>query len=123
MRRELSVLLNGMYCGFSWRPPRRPAVAGRLVSFACALTVAFGIASGPASAYPCKPSDPPSVASGARTFVGRVQTQQKDCDPEPSRPARRGNADPMSFMFFIGIVVAVVLAPASLGRREEPRPE
>ena len=85
--------------------------------------LAFGISSGPASAYPCKPPDPPPVASGVRTLAGLVETQQKDCEPEPSRPAKRGNADPMSFMFFIGIVVAVVLAPASLGRREEPRPE
>jgi hypothetical protein len=123
MRRELSVLLNGMYCGFSWRPPRRPAVAGRLVSLACVLVLAFGISSGPASAYPCKPSDPPSVASGARTLVGRVETQQKDCDPEPSRPTRRGNADPMSFMFFIGIVVAVVFLPAALVRRENLPPQ
>jgi hypothetical protein len=29
----------------------------------------------------------------------------------------------MSFMFFIGIVIAVVLVPAALGRREEPPPE
>ena len=108
-----------MYCGFSWRPPRRPAVAGRLVSFACVLVLAFGISAGPASAYPCKPPDPSSAASGVRTLGGHVETQQRDCDAEPSRPARRGNADPMSFMFFIGIVVAVVFVPAALGRRED----
>ena len=36
------------------------------------------------------------------------------------RPAKRGNADPMSFMFFIGIVSAVVFLPAALGRRAGP---
>ena len=112
-----------MYCGFSWRPPRRPAVAGRLVSFACVLVLAFGISAGPAPAYPCKPPDPSSAASGVRTLVGHVETQQKDCDAEPSPPARRRNADPMSFMFFIGIVVAVVFVPAALGRREDLPPE
>lgn len=113
-----------MHCGSSWRPPRRPAVAGRLVSFACALILAFGISSGPASAYPCKPPDPPPVASGARTLTGLVQTQRKDCEPEAApRPAKRGNADPMSFMFFIGIVVAVVFLPAALVRRENLPPQ
>ena len=113
-----------MYCGFSWRPPRRTAFAGRLVSFACILILAFGISAGSASAYPCKPPDPPPVASGVRTLASLVETQQKDCEPEPAaRPAKRGNADPMSFMFFIGILIAVVLVPVALGRREEFPPE
>jgi hypothetical protein len=78
--------------------------------------LASGFSAGPASAYPCKSPDPPPVASGVRTLAG-------DCDPEPARPARRGNADPMSFMFFIGILVAVVLVPVARGRREEFPPE
>jgi hypothetical protein len=112
-----------MYCGSPWRPPRRTALAGRLVSFACVFVLAFGISTGPASAYPCKPPDPPPVASGARTLAGHVQTQPKDCDAEPARPAKRGNADPMSFMFFIGILLAVVFVPVALGRRETLTPE
>jgi hypothetical protein len=113
-----------MYCGFSWRPPRRTAFAGRLASFACILILASGISAGPASAYPCKPPEPPPVASGVRTLAGVVETQQKDCEPEPSaRAAKRGNADLMSFMFFIGILVAVVFVPVALGRREDLPPE
>src|SRR5687767_8817028 len=114
-----------MHCGFFWRPPRRTAIAGRLVSLACVLMLAFGISAGPASAYPCKPPDRPPVASGARTLAGLVETQQQDCEPKPTppRPAERGNADPMSFMFFIGILVAVVLVPVARGRREEFPPE
>ena len=107
-----------MHCGFSRRPPRRTALAGRLGFVACALVLALGLSSGPASAYPCKPPDPAPVASGVRTLAGHVVVQQKDCEPEPSRPARRGNADPMSFVFFIGILVAVVLVPVTIGRRE-----
>ena len=110
-----------MYCGFFWRPPRRTAFAGRLVSFACIFILAFGISAGPASAYPCKPSP---AASGARTLASSGQAEQLECDPEPApRPAKRGNADPMSFMFFIGILIAVVLVPVALGRREDFPPE
>ena len=86
--------------------------------------LAFGISAGPASAYPCKPPDRPAVASEARTLAGLVETEQQDCEPKPApRPAKRGNADPMSFMFFIGILVAVVLVPVAMGRREEFPPE
>jgi hypothetical protein len=112
-----------MHCGLSWRPPRRTAFAGRLVPLACALVLASGISAGPASAYPCKPPDPPPVASGVRTLARHVEIQQKDCEPEPSRPARRRNADPMSFMFFIGILIAVVFVPVALGRREDLPPQ
>ena len=112
-----------MYCGFFWRPPRRTAFAGRLVSFACIFILAFGISAGPASAYPCKPPDQPPVATGVRTLAN-VQTQQKDCEPEPpARPVKRGNADPMSFVFFMGILLAVVFVPVALGRREHLSPE
>ena len=32
---------------------------------------------------------------------------------------RRGNADPMSFVFFMGVVIAFVAVPFALSRREE----
>ena len=32
---------------------------------------------------------------------------------------RRGNADPMSFVFFMGVLIAFVAVPVTLGRREE----
>ena len=76
----------------------------------------------PAAAYPCKPPDPHPVASD--TLAGLVEIQRKDCEPEPaSSPAKRGNADPMSFMFFIGIVSAVVFLPAALGPRQDLSPQ
>ena len=50
-------------------------------------------------------------------------TAQRDCDSQPSRPFRHKNADPMSFVFFVGILVAFVLVPVALGRREELPPE
>jgi hypothetical protein len=113
-----------MYCGLSWRPPRRTAFAGRLVSLACMLVLAFGISAGPASAYPCKPTGKTPVTSGVRTLTTLVQAEQLDCDPQPTaRPAKRREADPMSFMFFIGILVAVVLVPVALGKREELPPQ
>jgi hypothetical protein len=42
---------------------------------------------------------------------------------EPSEPFKqRGNADPLSFAFFIGIIVAVLLVPAAVRRREDLPP-
>ena len=49
--------------------------------------------------------------------------QKKDCDPEPARTTRRRNADPMSFVFFMGVLIAFVLVPVALRRREEHSPE
>jgi hypothetical protein len=114
-----------MYCGSSWRPPRRTAFAGRLVSLACMLVLAFGISAGPASAYPCKSSGKTPVASGTRTLAGHAQAEQLDCDPKPTprRAFKRRDADPMSFAFFIGILVAVVLVPVALGKREDLPPQ
>ena len=105
-----------MHCGSSWRPPRRTAFAGRLGFLVCVLVLAFGASAGPATAYSC------GATPVVRTLAGHG-AQKKDCEQEPARPAKRGNADPMSFMFFIGILIAVVLVPAALGRREEPPPE
>jgi hypothetical protein len=78
-----------MHRGSSWRPPRRTAFAGRLGLLMCLLVLAGHIA------------------------------QKKDCGPEPPRTTRRGNADPMSFVFFMGILVAFVAVPLALSRREE----
>jgi hypothetical protein len=106
-----------MYCGFSRRPPRRTALAGRLALLCALLVLAFGTSAGPATAYPCG-----ATSQSVGTLAGHG-AEKKDCEQEPARPAKRGNADPMSFMFFIGILIAVVLVPAALGRREEPPPE
>ena len=108
-----------MHCGSSWRTPSRRTVlayTGRLALFACLLVLAFGPAVEPASAYVCgRPS------KEARALTAHVGTQTA-CD-RPSGRVKRGNADPMSFMFFIGILVAVVLVPVALGRREDLPPE
>jgi len=36
---------------------------------------------------------------------------------------KHGDADAMSFVFFIGTVCAVLVIPVAFGRREEVRPE
>jgi hypothetical protein len=106
-----------MHCGFSWRtPPRRPAFAGRLVVLACLLVVMFGGWATPARAYVCAPS------SATRTLTAHVAAQKGCARPSKARP-KRGDADPMSFVFFLGIVVVVVLFPVALGRRGELPPE
>jgi hypothetical protein len=123
--RERAVLLNDMHRGSSWRPPRRTAFAGRLGLLLCLLVLAFGVSAGPAAAYSCGATSP------SRTLAGQVSghrggrslrfalPQKKDCDQAPSRTTRRGNADPMSFVFFMGILVAFVAVPLALSRREE----
>ena len=77
----------------------------------CLLVLAFGVSAGPAAAYSCG-------ATPSRTLAGHM-AQKKDCDSEPPRTTRRGNADPMSFVFYMGILVAFVAVPLALSRREE----
>jgi len=103
-----------MFCGFWRTPPRRPALAARLVVLPCALICLFAGSAAPARAYVCAPSS-------ART--PRV-TAQKACD-RPFRPVWRkhGDADAMSFVFFIGAIVAVLLIPVAFGRQEELPPQ
>ena len=76
--------------------------------------LAFGVGAAPATAYSCAARTP------ARTLAG-----QGKCEPqrEPARPARRRNADPMSFVFFMGILTAFVLVPIGLGPRHRIPPE
>jgi hypothetical protein len=106
-----------MHCGFSWRtPPRRPAFAGRLVVLVLLLAVLFCGSVAPARAYVCAPS------SATRKLTAHVAVQ-KDCGRSPKARPKRGDADPMSFVFFLGIVIVVVLFPVALGRRGELPPE
>jgi hypothetical protein len=103
-----------MFCGF-WRTlPRRPVFAGRLAVLLCVLAVLFARSADPARAYVCAPS---------KSHVPRVAAQ-KNCDRQ-QRPVWRkhGEADAMSFVFFIGVVFAMVLVPIAFGRREELPPE
>ena len=106
-----------MHCGFSRRPPRRTALAGRLALLCALLALVFGASAGPATAYSCG-----ATSQSVRTLAGH-RAEKQDCEQVPGRPAKLGNADPISFMFFIGILIAVVLVPASLGRRQEHPPE
>ena len=108
-----------MYCGSSWRPPRRTAIAGRLVLLCTLIVLALAASAGPASAYSCGAT---AKAAPARTLASHV-AGKKDCEEEPARPAKRGNADPMSFMFFIGIMIAVVVVPVALNKRGLGPPE
>jgi hypothetical protein len=101
-----------MHCGPTWRPPRRTAFAGRLGLLFCLIVLSFGVWAGPAGAYSCGATSP------SRATAGQI-AQEKDCDSEPSRTTRRGNADPMSFVFFMGVLIAFVLVPIALSRREE----
>jgi len=103
-----------MFCGFRRTPPRRPAFARRLVVLLCVLLFLFVGSVTPARAYVCAPSSAHALRVAA----------QKACD-RPRAPVWRkhGDADAMSFVFFIGAVVAVLLVPVAFGRREELPPE
>ncbi len=99
-----------MNCGSPVRPPpRRPVVAaGRLASIVCLLLLATAFWAGPAGA---------SYACESDTLSGHVTgTGDEGCVP---RWRVHRNADPMSFVFFIGIMIAVVLFPVALTKREE----
>jgi hypothetical protein len=107
-----------MHCGSPVRPPpRRPVVAaGRLASIVCFLLLATAFWAGPAVAsYACEGN------GSARTLAGHV-TRAGDESCAPGRRVHR-NADPMSFAFFIGILIAVILVPVAMNKREEPPPE
>ena len=103
-----------MFCGF-WRTPRRrPAFAGRLAVLLCVLVVLFAGSTAPASAYVCAPSSAYAPRVGA----------QKACErPRASVWRKEGDADAMSFVFFLGAICAVLLIPVAFGRREELPPE
>jgi len=107
-----------MHCGTPGRtPPRRPAFAGRLIRLVLPLLLALAVWAGPASAYRCAPG------ATTRTLAGHtVNAGERQC--EPSAPfKRRGNADPLSFVFFMGIIMAVLLVPVAVWRREDLSPE
>jgi hypothetical protein len=106
-----------MYCGTSGRtPPRRPAFVGRLILLVLPLLLSFAFSAGPASAYRCAPSAK-GTPSGHMANAGEQQCQPTE------RFKRRGNADPLSFVFFMGIMLAVVVVPVAVWRREDPSPE
>jgi hypothetical protein len=107
-----------MHCGTPGRtPPRRPAFVGRLILLVLLLVMTLAVWAGPAASYPC------GEPSGTRTLAGHVvKGGEKQCE-SPGPFKRRGNADPLSFAFFIGIVAAFVLIPVALGRRQEQPPE
>jgi hypothetical protein len=103
-----------MFCGFWRTPPRRSAFAGRLAVLLCVLVVLFAGRAVPAQAYVCAPS---------KSRAPRIAAQ-KACE-RPRAPVWRkhGDADAMSFVFFIGVVFAIVFVPIAFGRREELPPE
>src|SRR5881397_3557116 len=99
-----------MFCGLWRTPPRRPVFAGRLAVLLCLLAVFTGSAE-PARASVCAPS---------KSHAPRLAAQ-KNCDrQQPPVWRKHGEADAMSFVFFIGVVFAIMLVPVAFGRREEP---
>jgi hypothetical protein len=107
-----------MHCGTPGRtPPRRPAFVGRLIRLVLLLVLTLTVWAGSASADPC------GSPNGTRTLAGHVGTlNARECGP--SGPfKRRGNADPVSFAFFIGLIAAVLLVPVALLRRQDLPPE
>lgn len=102
-----------MHCGTPGRtPPRRPAFVGRLILLVLSLLLALTFWAGPASAYRCAPTATGTSAEHA------ANAGEQQCEPtEPFK--RRGNADPLSFAFFIGIIGAIVIVPVAVWRREE----
>jgi hypothetical protein len=103
-----------MFCGLWRTPPRRPVFAGRLAVLLCVLVVLFAGSDHPARAYVC---------TQTKSHAPRLATQN-DCDRQkPPVWRKHGEADAMSFVFFIGVVFAVVLVPIAFGRREEQSPE
>jgi uncharacterized integral membrane protein len=104
-----------MHCGIPGRtPPRRPAFVGRLILLVLLLVLALTVWAGPASSYPCGQSQP----TGTRTLAAHIAKADEKCEP-PQSSKKRGNADPMSFAFFIGIIIAVLLVPVAVRRRED----
>jgi hypothetical protein len=103
-----------MFCGFWRTPPRRPALAGRLAVLLCMLVGLFAGSATPARAYVCAPSSAHAPRVAAQTACDR-----------PRAPVWRkhGDADAMSFVFFIGTVCAVLLIPIAFGQREELPPQ
>jgi hypothetical protein len=103
-----------MFCG-PWRtPPRRPVFAGRLAVLFCVLAVLFAGSASPGRAYVC---------ASSKSQAPRVAAQ-KDCDrQQPPVWRKHGEADAMSFVFFIGVVFAVMLVPIAFRRRKELPPE
>src|SRR2546430_10832042 len=106
-----------MNCGPSVRqPPRRLVAAGRIASVLCLCLLALALSSGPASAYPCGGSAAPARTLSAHMSGG---TDVKECTPAPKRAPMHRKADPISFAFFIGLIVAVLLVPAAALRKRE----
>ena len=87
-----------MHCGTPGRtPPRRSAFAGRLILLVLPLLLALTVWAAPASAYPCASDATPGLAGpGARAGA-------KQCEPSQP-PTERGNADPLSLVFFMGMI-------------------
>jgi len=103
-----------MFCGFWRTPPRRPAFAGRLVVLLCVVGGLFAGSATPARAYVCAPSSAHTPRVAGQTACDRSQAPVW---------RKHGDADAMSFVFFIGTVCAVLVIPVAFGRREEVRPE
>jgi hypothetical protein len=98
-----------MFCGVWRTPPGRQAFAWRLAVLVCMLVCLFAGSVTPAQAYVCTPGS---------ANVDRVASQTP-CGRSTPVWRKHGEATPMSFVFFLGTVCAVLLIPVAFRRREE----
>ena len=90
-------------------------MALRLACFLCLLTFFVAATAGPAGAYSC------SSGSG-RTLSAHSNEADRECSRLRKGPLER-KADPISFAFFVGLIVVVLLVPVVLGKREDLPPQ
>ncbi len=105
-----------MICGSFLRlPPRRPTAAARIAGVLCLLLVALAFWAGPAAAYyAC--DETKETARSAHT----QDLEMARC--APPKPLHR-NADPLSFIFVIGLTLGVLLIPVAALRGYRPDEE
>jgi hypothetical protein len=104
-----------MICGSFLRlPPRRPTAAARIAGVLCLLSVALAVWAGPAAGYAC--DETKDTARSAHTW----DLEGSRC--APAKPLHR-NADPLSFLFVIGLTLGVLLIPATTLRSYTPDEE
>ena len=90
-------------------------MALRLAFFFCLLTLVVAVTAGPAGAYSCSPGS-------TRTLSAHSNEADRECSRPRKKPLVR-KADPISFAFFIGLIVVVLFVPVFLGKREDLPPQ
>jgi hypothetical protein len=102
-----------MFCGVWRTPPGCPVFTGRPVVLLCILVFLLVGRVAPAQAYVCAPG----------SMNGHRVAEQRACEQSTPVWRKHGEATPMSFVFFLGAVAAVLLIPVAFRRREDLQPE